>query len=40
MAMATLLVKGTVADNTALQGNGFGILAYATGTNAWAGTQN
>lgn len=31
--------KGAVADNTALKSSGFGILAYATGTNTWAGTS-
>lgn len=30
--------RGKVADNTALQTSGFGILAYATGTTNWAGS--
>lgn len=30
--------RGTVADNAALQGSGFGILAYATGTSNWVGS--
>lgn len=31
--------RGTVADNTALQTSGFGILAYSTGSTAWTGTN-